>query len=169
MSGNGFFFFEGNGFFYDSILSNSSISSSIMTNSSIKTTSIDMLNSAGNYQIITNHNYPVNIYDVANKGYVDNLEISIGNYTLTGTQGTIISTTQMGSYTITITPTIIGGPSAVFNVTKNMASVCGHVARTVMTPSSNLTTLKITWPSNSGIILEKTNTSYDGSYKIKII
>jgi hypothetical protein len=169
MSGNGFFFFEGNGFFYDSILSNSSISSSIMTNSSIKTTSIDMLNSAGNYQIITNHDYPINTHDVAIKGYVDNLGISIGNYTLTGTQGTMISTSQNGSYVITITPTVTGGPSAIFNVTKNMSSVCGHVFRSVMTPSSNLTTLKISWPINSGIILEKTNVSFDGTYTIKIM
>ena len=53
------FFFEGNGYFSGSYLTNSTTTNNIITASAISTSSIDMLNTAGNYQNITNVAMPI--------------------------------------------------------------------------------------------------------------
>ena len=163
------FFFEGNGFFDYSLFSNSSVNNTIITSSAISTSSIDMLNTAGNYQNITNAASPINPHDVAIKLYVDNLGISVNNITLTNTTGTLISNNLYGSFVITVTNLITNGPSAIFNVTKNNSNVLAHIVRPVMTPGPNRVTLNIDWPINSGILLYKDKNTFDGSYTVKIM
>lgn len=163
------FFFEGNGFFDQSVVNNSSVNNTIITSSAISTSSIDMLNTSGNYQNITNAASPINPHDVAIKLYVDNLGISINNITLISTTGTLISTNLTGSFVITVTNLILNGPSAIFNITKNNSNNLAHIVRTVMTPGTNRVTLNINWPVNSGIILYKDKSTFDGSYAIKIM
>ena len=164
------FFFEGNGFFADSYLTNSTVTNTLIVNSGISTSSIDMLNSAGNYQNITNVAMPIDPHDVAIKQYVDDLNIRIINHTLNNTTGTVITTDLSGSFVVTVTNLIMNGPSATFHITKNTPSVCGHVIRHTLSPGiTSLTALNISWPAFSGPVLSKTDDSYDGSYKVKIM
>jgi len=164
------FFFEGNGYFSFSYLTNSTSSNNIITTSTISTSSIDMLDSIGNYQNITNTAMPINDHDVAIKLYVDNLGIRINNYNLSGTQGVLISSDVKGSFVITVTNLVLNGPCAVFNISKNEQTVVGHVVRNSMTPGlSSFTKLNIKWPIGSGPILYKTDGNYDGSYRVKIM
>ena len=86
------------------------------------------------------------------------------------TTGTLVSTSLSGSFVITVTNLVLGGPSAVFNVTNNGSGNCGQVMRTVAAPGNDkATTLDIKWPGNTGILLNKTKLNYDGSYRIKIM
>lgn len=164
------FFFEGNGFFSDSYLTNSSITNNIITTSAISKSSIDMLNITGDYQNITNVAMPVNPHDAVIKQYVDDLNIRLKNYDLSGTTGTLLTNDLSGSYVVTITNLVMDGPSATFHITKNTPSICGHIVRHTLSPGINyLTTLKITWPAYSGPILIKSNDKYDGSYRVKIM
>lgn len=168
MSGN--FYFEGNGYFDGSALTNSSISNSTVTGSTISTTSLDMLDSNGQYQFITNVQHPVQPHDAATKFYVDALGIMFINTTLVGTTPTLISTTIQGSYVITVTNSILNGPTAVFHATKCNSTLQAHIARTVATPGvGTLNTLTLSWPPNSGIFLAKTQNTFDGNYVVKIM
>lgn len=155
------FFYEGNGFFTDSYFSGSIGSSSIITSK------IDMLDTGGNYQIITNHEYPVNEHDVAIKGYVDSL-VTSSNVLLSSTTPLLVNSSQIGSFIITIVPIVSGGPSAVFNITKNNATKFAQINRICMTPASDLNGLQITWPISNGIFLNKTLITFDGNYTVKI-
>ena len=113
---------------------------------------------------------PINDHDVAIKLYVDNLGIRFNNITLTGTQGTAISSDYKGSFVITVTNLITNGPSATFHITKNEPSVCAHIIRHTLSPGlSTLTGLDIKWPVNSMPMLSKTDNNYNGSYRIKIM
>ena len=167
---SGSFFGEGNFYMDASILTNSSVSNNIITTSQIRTCTIDMLSTSGNYQTITNAATPIQPNDVAIKSYVDLLGISIANYTLSNTLGSLISTNLSGSFVITVKNLVLNGPSAVFNVTKNEQGICGNVSRPVAAPGTGTSvTLDINWPSNSGILLFKNGPQYDGSYKVKIM
>jgi len=164
------FFFEGNGFFSDSYIINSTVTNNIITNSSISTSSLDMLNSAGNYQNITNVATPINPHDAVIKQYVDDLNIRINNYDLIGTVGSLLNNDLSGSFVVTVTNLVMNGPSATFHITKNTPSVFGHVVRHTLSPGIySLTSLRLTWPQFSGPILSKSDDSYDGSYKVKIM
>ena len=164
------FFFEGNGYFSGSYLTNSTTTNNIITASAISTSSIDMLNTAGNYQNITNVAMPINPNDAAIKLYVDNLGIRLNNYTLTGTTGTTISSNTIGSFVITVTNLVLNGPSATFHITKNNPATCGHIIRHTISPGlGSLTTLDITWPQHSEPQLKKSDMFYDGTYRVKIM
>lgn len=175
---SGCFYLEASAFLDQSVLINSTIGCSQLQNSSINTTSIDMLNSSGNYQIITNHNYPINPHDVCIKQYVDNLGVQFNNISLSHTFGTLITsstgtlmttgTMLSGCFTVNVKNLVLNGPSAIFLMTKNEPNNCGHVQRSVQSISTPNTTLDMEWPPYSDPILFKTNLPYDGSYHIKI-
>lgn len=164
------FFLEGNIYADQSYIINSSIGNTIISTSAISTSSLDMLSISGNFQRITNVATPIDNNDTVIKLYVDNLGIRISDFTLIGTQGTIISNSNSGSFVVTITNLVLNGPSATFHITKNNPSVCGHVVRQVLSPGTNTnTTLDIIWAVNTGPVLFKSDNNYDGSYRVKIM
>jgi hypothetical protein len=164
------FFFEGNGFFSDSYLTNSTVTNNIITQSAISSSSIDMLDTSGNYQAITNVSMPINPHDAVIKQYVDDLNIILKNYDLTSTIGTLLTNDLSGSFVVTVTNLVMNGPSATFHITKNTPSICGHIVRHTLSPGlTSLTSLNIIWPVFSGPILTKSNSFYDGSYRVKIM
>ena len=167
---SGSFFYEGNGYFDYSSLTNSSIGNSKMSRSTITTTSIDMLDIVGNYQNIINVKNPINPQDAATKLYVDNLGIILSTATLIGTANTTISDFVKGSYIITISNLIFNGPSAIFHISKSESIHDAHIVSTVANPGYQTNIfLQLTWPQNSGILLKKSGNSFDGSYKIKML
>lgn len=165
------FFFEGNGFFDGSIVVNSSIGSTLITQSAITKTSLDMLDTYGNFQHITNVKDPLLNQDAATKKYVDDLQIVISNVTLSGTSLSLVSNNDKGSFVITISNLILNGPSAIFHVSKNEATNFAHIVRTVAVPGQSSTNvfLELTWPIGDGLYLSKTGLSFDGTYKVKIM
>lgn len=164
------FFFEGNGFFDDSYVTNSTMTNTIITTSAISKSSIDMLDASGNYQNITNVAIPMNPHDAVIKQYVDDLNIRIINHTLNNTVKTLITSDLSGSFVITVTNLVMNGPSATFHITKNTPEICGHVMRNTLAPGiSSLTSLNIVWPAYSGPLLFKSDNNYNGTYRVKIM
>jgi hypothetical protein len=171
MSTAGSFCFEGNAYMDQSYLLNSSIGTSIFTAGIIKTSSIDMLNTAGNYQRITNADTPILPNDVVIKSYVDMLGININAVTLVGTQGTVI-TNSIGSFVITVSNQVSNGPCATFHVSKNATNICGHIVRISSVPGisfSKTCLLDMNWPVNSPLVLFKKDINFDGSYLVKLM
>jgi hypothetical protein len=156
---------EGNVFIDGGQVQNIVVTTSSIGNCNITTSSLDM--NLGN---ITNVANPINQQDAATKKYVDNLDIVISNVTLSGSLTTIISNYIKGSYIITISNSVLNGPSGIFHVTKSEASQKAHVLRTVATPGlATNVFLDVTWPVNSGILLRKTGNNYDGNYRVKVM
>lgn len=161
---------EGNVFIDGGQVQNIVVTSSSIGNCIISRSSINMISSTGNLQNIINVADPVNLQDAATKKYVDNLGIVISNVNLVSTNNTIISNYIKGSYIITISNLVLNGPSGIFHVTKSESSQKAHIVRTVASPGYTTNVfLNVTWPSNSGILLNKTGNNYDGSYLIKIM
>jgi hypothetical protein len=162
---SGSVYFEGNAFIDGGRSQNITITGSSVANCAITTSSIDM-----NLANITSVRDPINNQDAATKKYVDDLGIVLSTITLSGVSTSQISSQQKGSFVITVSNIVLNGPSATFHVTKNEASKEAHVVRITACPGTNTNTfLKISWPPSSGIYLNKTGTSFDGSYKIKVM
>lgn len=161
---------EGNVFIDGGQVQNILVTTSSIGNSNITTSSLDMLDAFGTYQNITNVLDPIRPQDAATKKYVDDLGIVISTITLNDITNTTISDYTKGSFVITITNLVLNGPSGIFHVTKNEKTNTAHIVRTTASPgySSNVF-LNITWPPESGILLNKTGTSYNGCYRIKIM
>jgi|694.fasta_scaffold03863_13 hypothetical protein len=161
---------EGNVFIDGGQVQNIVVTSSTIGNCIISKSSLDMLSSTGNLQNITNVANPNNLQDAATKKYVDALGIVISNVNLISNSNTTISNYNKGSYVITISNLVLNGPSGIFHVTKSESSQKAHIVRTVAAPGYTTNVfLNISWPSNSGILLNKTGNNYDGSYLIKIM
>jgi len=127
-----------------------------------------VLDLSGN--IIRNVASPVNDSDSATKKYVDDLDIVISNITLTNINTTTISNYIKGSYIITISNLVFNGPSGIFHVTKSESSQQAHIVRTVASPGYGTSIfLNVTWPPNSGILLNKTGSNYNGTYRVKVM
>lgn len=158
-------YFEGNAFIDGGQVQNTNVTQSSIGNCAITTSTLDM-----NFKNITSVADPINYSDAATKRYVDDLGIVISVVSLSGTSPSLISNNLKGSYVITISNLVLNGPSAVFNVTKSESTQHAHIARTVASPGqASRTLLKISWPPNSGIYLSKTESAYDGSYRVKFI
>jgi hypothetical protein len=157
--------YEGNAFIDGGKIQNLIITNTSISNSVITTSSLDM-----NLANITSVKDPINLQDAATKKYVDDLYIVYVDVTLSGTSPTIISSNLKGTYRINVTNSIINGPSAAFDVTKNEASNNAHIIRTVACPGiSSYTTVNVLWPPNTGIQLYKTGNDYDGNYLVKLM
>lgn len=155
--------FEGNAYLDTSVIVNTTIGNSVITKSSL-----DMLDSLGNYQNITNVASPINPHDVVIKEYIDTFT---NNQTivLSGTNGSLISSILYGSYIITIKNIVNNGPSAIYNLSKKNASVLPHRIRINSCPDiSTSTYLNVTWNINGGIYLSKNTQFFDGNYDIKL-
>ena len=161
---------EGNVFIDGGQVQNINIITSTIGNCNISQCTLDMANSAGSLQNITSVANPINQQDAATKQYVDNLGIVIANFSLIGTNNVIISNFVKGSFIITITNLVLNGPSGIFHITKSESSREAHIVRTAAAPGylTNVF-LNISWPLNSGVLLQKTGSNYDGSYTVKIM
>jgi hypothetical protein len=143
--------YQGNGFFEDSYIKNSTAGNTLIYNSSIITSKIDMLTTSGQLGIITNHALPINPYDVVNKEYVDyqiNNITTIGNVSGNFTSGQVIVATTGGNIT--------GYSSFIFNSTTN----------TLLIPIISTTSLIVTNITNS---LLCTNNITTGSLNVNSI
>ena len=162
--------FEGNAYIDGGASLNIEVSLSTIGSSHISTSSLDMLNTNGQLQNITNVADPIQRQDAATKYYVDALGIVLTNVDLFNTTPTIISNNLKGSFVITISNLVLNGPCAVFHVTKSEPSFNAHITRTVAAPGFNSKEfLNISWAPNSGILLNKTGNIYNGSYLVKIM
>jgi hypothetical protein len=159
-------YFESSGYFDLSVLVNSSVGNTKITDSAINRSSIDM-----NMQNITSVKDPIDSQDAATKKYVDDLGIVISQVSLSGVTETQISSANRGSFVITVNNLEQGGPSGIFHVTKNEANNYAHIVRTVATPGISISpvTLMIKWPPTSGILLYKSGNAYNGNYRVKIM
>lgn len=82
---------------------------------------------------------------------------------------TLISTATFGTFEIVVNPTTINYPTISFSISKsnpllNTATVLVHSG--IIPPSGN--TFQVKWPASSGIQLQKTLASEDGTYQITI-
>lgn len=162
-------FFEGNGYFDNSQLVNSTVASTVLTNSFINKSSIDMLSSSGNVTNITNVADPIQPQDAATKKYVDTIGITIVDVNLSGTVGTLISSITKGCVSAKVKNLVSNGPSAIFTAVKNEQSIYGHITRVSACPGIGTTVgLDMNWNPNSGLVLFKRGTSFDGSYRVKL-
>jgi hypothetical protein len=158
------FSFEGNIYAEDSFVTTSTINNSILTSTTIGNSILDM-----NSRNITSVMDPILQQDAATKNYVDLLGIRIFSITLSGTNTTALTTNVSGCYHIMIRNQVVNGPSAIFSLTKNETNNYSQIQLINSSPGiSSLTQLRLTWPPNSGILLHKTDSNYNGSYNIKI-
>lgn len=163
-------FFEGNAYIHEGQFQFGNVTQSTVSNSAIITSSLDMMDSAGNLQFITNVKNPVLNQDAATKLYVDNLGISIFDVTLLNTTGTLISSALSGSYIVLVKNLELNGPSAIFNITKNEAINSAQSVRVVSAPGTNTNVaLYLQWDPNNPLYLYKNSTQFDGSYRVKMM
>ena len=162
---SGSVFFEGNAYIDGGQIQNAVLMNNSIGNCVITTSSLDM-----NAANITSVKDPVNMQDAATKKYVDDLEIGFTTVSLTGTNTSTVFDRQKGSYVLTVTNVTVNGPTGVFHVSKSETSRWAHIIRTAACPGymSN-TTLMVSWPPNSGILLHKTGADFNGTYKVKIM
>lgn len=147
---------------------NSSISNSSITTTTITNSPIDMQGTT-----LTGVSDPINPTDAVNLETLESYTSqTIGSVevTLTNTLKSLIIPATTGSFIITVTNKVYGGPAATFSITKNHPSIAVGYSR--MTSSAGLTTderLHLFWDTNSHLMLYKDNVNYNGIYTVRII
>lgn len=84
---------------------------------------------------------------------------------LIGITGIEINNSMKGNFLFHI-DNELEGPTGIFYMSKGKEDIEGHIVRVSHSPSIDFNKLKITWPANSGIFLNKTKNSLDGNYRI---
>jgi hypothetical protein len=157
--------FAGNAFIDGGYIDSTTVANTVVSTCRIEKSSIDM-----DGDNITSVKDPILLQDAATKNYVDSLGIVISVVSLNGTSSTLVSSASKGSFLVLVDSIVSNGPSAVFIVSKNSSTKEAHIVRQVATPGdSSNTTLWVSWPPGSGILLYKNGASYDGSYSVKIL
>ncbi len=112
---------------------------------------------------------------IATRDYVDqriqeNCDMNHGPYqcTLTEDQFTLVSLNlRVGSYVVNVSPVHAGGPTACFNVSKNMISEPAQIYRTShMHGHETYENLELVWDAYSLVKLRKTGPAHDGVYLV---
>jgi hypothetical protein len=113
-------------------------------------------------QLTTNKNDITGAYD-----YIDSSEFINTPITLTNISPVNYSTNTIGVFFISIS-NYIGGPCATFMICKSYAASNSAIITMInSSPSlSPVTQLNISWPSNDGLSISKTTSSYNGTYYI---
>jgi hypothetical protein len=144
--------------------SNSHINGGEIKNVDITSSTLDM-----NGQPITSVADPTNPQDAATKTYVDSVgEVIV--ITLTSTAYTTITAKLKGSSHLIIEAIIEDGPCATFFASKSTSTKHANIVRHTAAPgnSINKEQLDIQWLPGSGIELKKTNSNFDGTYRVKL-
>jgi hypothetical protein len=142
------------------------LENALIQTSSIQDTDIDM-----NNKKITSVATPTNPGDAVPLGYITGtIGINTGSVILSGTTPVLIQNSSYGSFYIMINGGI-NAPNGVFAVSKNQPTFTNGQINTLASSRGDTTNerLKITWAANGGIFLEKTGSSYDGTYYYKIL
>jgi hypothetical protein len=143
--------------------SNSHIDGSSVTNVEITNSSLDM-----NAARITSVQDPVLQQDAATKSYVDSLT-GYANVSLSSTNYSLVSGKLKGSVQLIVEAVVEDGPCGIFLLSKSKSSKEANIVRQTSSPgdSSNKEQLNVRWNPGIGIELRKTNTGFDGNYKIR--
>lgn len=75
-----------------------------------------------------------------------------------------VAALRPGSYLVTVTSTVFGGPTATFAISKSKTSGMPSIVKVTSCPSETGEHLELSWPENSKILLKKTGPFHDGDY-----
>ena len=117
---------------------------------------------------------PVIPTDTATKSYVDNKILNTMDVKFSGVlvhlENDDVSDVAMikpGSYVVTVNSMKLGGPTAIFNISKGSTGSYAMVVKTSSCPGEiSEEQLELLWPENSKLLLRKTGPRYDGDYLV---
>ena len=85
---------------------------------------------------------------------------------LQGTGFSDVQSLKAGTYVVTVSSVVDGGPTAYFTVSKASVTEIGYVSRRGKSVSVTGETLELSWPENSKLLLRKTGMYCDGEYLV---
>jgi len=133
---------------------------------SLKNCTIDMSNNR-----ITNLGKPIESQDAVSKRYVDTL-VTTYSVILNADLKTYLTTKFFGAFLVTISPTMQGGPSAVYSIAKsatNDSQINTRGNRISSSRAESGETVELEWNSEGNIYIYKTGVGADGTYLVKVI
>jgi hypothetical protein len=87
---------------------------------------------------------------------------------LTGTDYSVVAAIKHGSYMISISPVLQGGPTSMFSISKNEDIVEANIIRHASHHARDdpLNEIEITWNVNETLKIRKTGLEFDGNYTV---